>query len=160
MNKIKWFALIIFIATHFFSCAQTKQVVNKVYAFKTIQLPGNIQEGENENISDTVFFVYVETSEHIDWKKAYKNESCYEIKATPVNDHSLKVGTNSKDGKEVTIERSKDKNLWHLLLYQKTSCENLNKENEGKIMIEGFLNNKKLTQTINDIILLSKPPTL
>ena len=160
MDKLRLGSINFFILISILSCAQTKTVVDNVYAFNTIRLPGNIQQGENSNnISDTTYFIYVETGEQIDWKKAYRNGKCFDLITTPIKNNSLIVGKN-ENGEDVIINRAKDKTLWHLLLQQTNKCEaQRNIENDGFI-IEGYLKKIKISQVINKVVMLYKPPTV
>lgn len=165
-NKLYQLLLLLFLLLSLSSCAQSKSVIRKQYAFYTEHLPGNIRADENGNElpfkPDTVIVVYLETTtKSITLDTAWKNGACYKITAQLINLLPFEIGTAINANKKIVLGVAKGNFLWQLYLQPLNKAlpnQQIIKGNE--ILIKGKYKGKKITRKIASPIQLVAIPSV
>ena len=130
------------------SCAQSKNIVVKKYAFYTVLIPGNIPVDENNNPIhnvDTSVVVYVETKEKdIVWTRAFINGKEKKVIPFLLKDTAVIAGYDRVTQQPIRIS-TKGKYLWRLSfsnLVEGTSGQN-HKVKQG-VFLQGSQGTKTL----------------
>ena len=160
---LKYLSFLVVVTYSLSSCAQTKHGIKNIHAFNTVQLPGNIEVNQNGNqnqaLTDTSFFLYVEANQEINWQRATRNTKCYKIIKTEIKNSPIEIGETNIDKTKITLNPEKENRIWHLLLVPDQNCSTSFENEQNIIILEGELSGKKIRQTVNKITQLYKPPT-
>jgi len=130
----KYLVFVVLISANFFSCAQSKSVIKKVYPFYIEHLPGIIAVDTNGNEltprADTVIQIYAETTvKDILWDTAQLNGQFFLIITQAVVQNNVDVGILKEDGKKIAIVISKGNYLWQLYLEPTSKLPNSSSNN-------------------------------
>lgn len=148
------------------SCAQSKNLVIKSYAFMSVSRPGTIAVDENGKPlnagEDTTFIIYVETKKTVspEWKYAWKNDKFYTLNYSLVEQKSVRAGKNKLSGEEITISATGSNKLWLLQLIPVSEKKpSPKKMASNEMMIQGVYKNSIINKKISELVILFSAPS-
>ncbi len=141
------------------SCAQSKPVIKRSYAYLLVTHAGMIAVDDNGNQRsngvDTTHIIFIETPATATpkWDVALLNNKTYSITASPVSQKTLQVGFSQTDEQPIIIKPSAGNKLWRInlgeIIKNRKIADSANKQKApGSIILEGRMNNKTFTHII------------
>jgi hypothetical protein len=174
-QSLKRLLVFFFLSLNLFSCAQTRNVLVKSYAFYVERVQGNFPEYADEavlegktdtNITlpgkvDTSIVIYIETKNKlISWDMAWQKGQAYIITAIPIEQTPFQAG-NIKGGSQVIITPSKGNFLWQLQLSSAGPAIQARKKiTKEKIILKGRYKGKTITWKTGPLLDLIPLPSV
>lgn len=166
MKYVQTYWLFLLMTVYFVSCAQSKNIVVKTYAFISVNRPGIIatnEEGKPLNTgTDTTLLVYVETKGNIspEWKYAWKNGKTYMLNYSQVEQKEIKAGQNKITGEEIRISAEENNKLWLLqLVPSNAKLPTPEKLNNNELMIQAVYKKTIINKKIAEAFQLFTAPS-
>lgn len=155
---------LVLISFNFPSCAQSKNLVKKVYAFYVERPPGNIPSIPSLIRTDTINTIYLETTTRlINWDTATRRNVAYLIKAVLLDQSAFEVGRIKATNEKIIITPAKGLFLWQLWLEPiepVLEVPGTQKSAQTEIILKGEYKGKRLVQKVGKIIELAGIPSV
>ena len=158
--------LFLLVVPVFFSCAQTKPVVQNVYAFFIERAPGNIpvgDDGEPLPGSGSIIYytLYAETSsKEITWDTAYLQNKKFEIVPSLIDENKVEAGQQKNSGQSIVIQPKKGNYLWRLdLVALESNPASKVATGQSEILLTGKCKGKLLEKKVTNLVELYTPPS-
>jgi hypothetical protein len=163
---MKYFLISGLLMIHFVSQGQKKYGVINVYAFCSVQTPGNIPVDKDGNPMDsgpdTLYRVYLEankSNDPIQWKFAWIHDKTYRLVSRMAETTVLEIGLNKTSHERIIIKASSGNVLWNLqLLSAEKAITQPLKAQSGEMILQGLYKHKKIIRKINTVVMLQLPP--
>lgn len=166
-NSVMLWVAVLAVMLPFLSCAQSRPVIKKIYAFYIERQPGNIavdpKTGEPFSSGiDTVTIVYIETTtKFISWDTAWQKGKCYLVNAVVIPDTAFEAGIRKWDNKKIIITKKAGNFLWQLRFQPvKTKQHFTKKMEESEIIIKGKYRGKIIIRKVASPVELAVPPAV
>ena len=162
---IKYFFITILSLSTVVSYSQTKNCIQKMYAFYGIRIPGIIPVDPNGEPlyhgPDKTYLIYVETNgNEIQWGNAWINGKTYSVRSVLLNDFPVEVGTRKTNHQKISIAPAGKNKLWQLeIMPSGKKIKPPAKAKKNEIILEGKCKGK-IIEKITKQIELELPPSV
>jgi hypothetical protein len=148
------------------ACSQ-KIMVNKIYAYKTETLPGNIKaDRQGRQTSPRIYIsyrLYTESNVNIKWDKVWIDGKNYTVRYNEVKGFPIHVGKTNEKQEEIFINHKAGTKVFFLELdLDETDIPAPAAVKTDGMILRGYYKNKTIIKTVNleNIILLYTYPSV